>query len=234
MLHRLTAALIASMFLVQTPAPQREYVAFRVDDARVIAVLKTIDTPGRQRKESEVSNPPVAMYGFPIFDPPAEWLKYVPPTMRPGDRWRLDVGGGRLLDAVAERVVAGQAQCLGAVGVMMKITPEDAADFAAVRARYFIAREAAQGEPAPSNADNRIGFLPQSTVTAEMRAALETALGELLQREHPKIVKEAAADVRRMETSSLKSHRNLAGRWRRQDEALSRGQARLTYDIQGV
>jgi hypothetical protein len=233
MFHRLTAALL--VVLTPAPAPEtREYIAFRVDDERVIAVLKTHDEGARQMQGNEVSGKPAAAYGFTGFEPPPEWLKYVPPEMRPGARWKLDVGGGRMLDALAERVVGGQAQCSEAVAMMMRIAPEHAADFAAARARYFIAREAAKSEPLTTSADNRIGFLPQSAVTPEMRGALETALDELMRREHPKIVKEAADDVRRMQTNRFKSHRILVERWRRQDDALVRGETRLAYDIQGV
>jgi hypothetical protein len=233
MFHRLIAALL--VVLAQKPALEpRDYIAFRLDDERVIAVLKTIDDPGPQRKEQEVSSPPAASYGFPIFEPPAEWLKSVPPTMRTGARWKVDVGGGRTLDAIAERVVGGQPQCSGAVGMLLRIAPERAAEFAAVRPRYYVAREATTSETAPANPDSRIGFLPQSAATPEMRGALEIALGDLMRREHPKIVKEAEEDVRRMETSGLKSHKNLVERWRRQDAALSRGETRLAYDIQGV
>jgi hypothetical protein len=124
MFHRLIAALL--VVLAQKPALEpRDYIAFRLDDERVIAVLKTIDDPGPQRKEQEVSSPPAASYGFPIFEPPAEWLKSVPPTMRTGARWKVDVGGGRTLDAVAERVVGGQPQCSGAVGMLLRIAPSE-------------------------------------------------------------------------------------------------------------
>lgn len=229
--YRIAIALVA--VLVQPSDPPREYVAFRVDDERVIAVLKTFDDSGVERRENGVSEKSVAAYGFPMFEPPATWLKFVPAAIRPGDRWRLHVSGERAVDAVAERVVGGQAQCLGAVGMLMRIVPEHARDFAAIRWRYFVAREAASSQPAPA-AENRIGFLPESVATPELRAAVESALGDLLRREHPKIVKEAADDVTRIEASGLKSHKKLAERWRRQDDALSRGQARLTYDIQGV
>jgi hypothetical protein len=212
------------------PSADGMRVAFRLDPQQVIVPM-TI-TPGvtsRQQPQARVEEP-LARYGFPVFDLPDSWSDLRPADVRSGDRWIIHVAEGARVVGVVEAIVGGNLGCNDAVGVRIRVTPEAADTFAALPARYFVA-EPARNTPA-STGGVRSGVRWLATrLTPESRARLESRLAALLERELPGVRAESEDDIARMTTGDRASQQR-ARRIRARDEALLRGAARITYDVQ--
>ena len=214
----------------QEPAGGSPFIAFRVDGTHAIATLKVIDAGARQITDG-LSPEPMARYGFSYLDLPEAWRQYIPADIRAGERWLIHTAPGKTVEADAERIVGGQLNCQDAAGALLRIVPEQSDGFAALPAKYFLAERAtATPSTAPDHAANvREIFTPSS---AGFRPGVESILIQVLARELPRIRAEAEPDVARMASSSVNYHRSWAQRVRAIDEAMERGDGKLTYDIQ--
>jgi hypothetical protein len=206
------------------------FVAFRVDDSHAIAVLKVLDET-LQPVDGSLSAPPAARFGFPYFTASATLQAQVSVAWRTA-RWQLHVAPGRALDATADRIVGGSANCQQAVAVLLTIAPAQQAQFKTVPHHYFVAE--AQDPPRLDGDAVRTGvrMLPAPALPADRRQSLESLLHDLLARDLPAVRDEADPEIERMASSTVPYHRSWAAERRRVDEALSRGAVRLSYDIQ--
>lgn len=230
------AALLASLLattgaLVTGQAARQEpnrsaFIAFRVDDLHAIATIATPDMESLQIEDG-LSPEPAARFGFRYFDLPEAWRGRVPTDLRAGARWLIHVAPGAAVQAEAERIVAGQPGCGQAIGMLLKVSPEHSDAFAKLPAKYFLAEPTASAAAASSSV--RAVSSPSSP---EFRRAVESTLNELLLRELPAIRAEAEPEVERMASSTVNYHRSWARDRRAVDEAMQRGEGKLTYDIQ--
>src|SRR5262245_35543623 len=205
------------------------FIAFRLDDTHAIATIKVTDTGAPQVTESLSPEPP-ARYGFRYFDLPAAWRELVPNGIREGERWLLHTSPGRIVQADAERIVGGQLTCSDAIGVLLRIAPEHVAAFNAVREKYFLSeRSTASPSTEPERSAVRTVLSPSGS---EFLQKLESTLTDFLSRELPGVRTEAGADAARMASSSVGYQRSWAERQRAMEDAMDRGEATLTYEIQ--
>ena len=214
----------------QTVQPEPAFVAFRVDDHRVVATLNVAEPLGRQVREG-LSAEPVARFGYRHFELPALWRDRVPAETRDAKRWTVHAGLGQAFEAEAERLVGGNAQCTEAVAVLLRIDGPRAEAFAALPARYFVAGPARHEAPAAAST-SPVRILPSPVFTPSQRQAFESTLNQLLTRELPQVRAETASDVARMAASSVGYHRSWARERQRLEDALTAGRARLRYEIQ--
>jgi hypothetical protein len=208
------------------PAAPDVLVGFRFDTQHVVATVKSeLSVPLPQLARDPVPMP-IAKYGYPIFDLPAELRKLVPSAIRAGDRWAIHTAPGQAFGATAEKIVLGEGGCSHLIGVLLKVDDRDAHAFAGVRARYF-AVERGDAEPAASE----LGELPASTVTPGTRATIDKALAALLERELPAVRAESRA-AWGLAASEVEDQRTWARGVLDAQEALARGAATLAYDAQ--
>ena len=229
-----SAAAIAAALLThapvagQTPAPEASFIAFRVDNSRVVATIKVTDTSTQQVTDG-VSAEPIARFGYRYFDPPALLREQHAADMRAGDRWLIHSAPGQAFHAETERVVGGNAGCQDAIGVLLRVVPEQAEAFGALRARYFLAERSTTSSKVESS--STLGVAP-SPSSAGFRRALESTLNALLVSELPRVRTETAGDVERMAASPVRYQRSWAHERQAVDEAMQRGRGKLRYDIQ--
>ncbi len=131
-----------------------------------------------------------------------------------------------------ERLVGGNLQCTEAVGVLLRVAPDQAGAFAKLPAKYFIAEASGNGAVVSAGTVSTVASEPTPALNAELRSALESNLTDLLNRELPNVLAEAQPDHVRMAASSVGSHRSWARERQQMDEALKQGRATLTYDVQ--
>lgn len=214
----------------QESPPEPVVVAFRVDANQVIATLKVFDTSAKQIRDG-LSAEPMARFGYRYFDPPAAWREQGAVDMRAGDRWLIHSAPGQAFRAEAERIVGGNAGCQDAIGVLLRVVPEELAAFTAVRAKYFLAERSRSPQPSKAESGSTVGVATPPSIT-ESRRALESTLGALLARELPRIRADAATDIARMASSSVDYHRSWARHQQAVEEGMQAGRGVLTYDIQ--
>jgi hypothetical protein len=205
-----------------------EYVAFKVDDQRLIAsVLLREPTPGQVREG--VSPRPAARYGYQYFTIPA-WWRERPFVAPPSGRWTVHLSPQSVIDATAEDVVGGYTACQEAVGVLLRPLPEHLKTLTASAARYFVASPS--GAAFPSRSDrSSIGAIPLPP-SSRWQAPVEAALDAMLARELPRVRSEAAAELSKMEASTVGYHRSWARELRRVETAMERNEGRREYDVQ--
>jgi hypothetical protein len=230
------ATLAAGMTAASAPTPRArqprspaEFVAFRVDDAHAIAAIKVLDDISTRTGLGHVTAHPPARYGFPHFEPWPELRDRVPPEIRSTATWVLHVGARLRLRAATERIVGANAHCQDAVGILLRVVPDDAAAFAATRARYYLAEA---GGTASSPAPSGVMQQAEATLTTGQRAVLEQILDGLRQQELPKIRSERDDVLQRMAESAVASQRRAAAERQRIDAEVAAGRARLDYDVQ--
>jgi hypothetical protein len=214
----------------QAPGPESSFVAFRVDGSRVVATIKVME-PTAEQVTDGLSAEPMARFGYRYFDPPDRWLEQSAADMRAGDRWLIHSGPGQAFQAETERGVGGNAGCQEAMGVLLRVVPEQSATFAALPTKYFLAERSTTPPSSKAELSSIVGVSP-SPSTAEFRRALESTLSALLARELPRVRTEAAAALARRGSSPVAYHRSWARQQQAVDEAMQRGRGKLTYDIQ--
>jgi hypothetical protein len=121
--------------------------------------------------------------------------------------------------------------CQDAIGVLLRIVPEQSEAFTAIPARYFVA-ERATATPKSSPDSSPTVRAITSPSSSRFRPAVESILNEILARELPRLRAEAEPHVSGMASSSVNYHRSWAQRVRAIEDAMQRGDGRLTYDIQ--
>src|SRR4051812_4572506 len=230
-----TAATLGAVLLTYaTPAGQdlgrgSTFVAFRVDGTHAIATLKVIETSAAGA--GGPTGEPAAQYGFRYFDAPAEWRAQVDADARLGERWLVHASAGQQLQAEAERIVGGSFGCQDAIGVLLRVAPESAGAFAALRARYFVAERAHAGQSPQRATGSAVGPVRSPSADAFKRA-LDATLEGLLARELPRVRADAEPDIARNASSPDEALRSSARQQRAIDEALQRGRGQLRYDVQ--
>jgi hypothetical protein len=230
LLTSLFAVLVSTGVGPQAQVPRAaEYLAFRVDDERLVATVLVRDPTPPQIREG-LSPAPAARYGYPHFAVPSWWQERQPFEVPQADRWAVHVSPDDVIDAVAEEVVGGYSGCQEAVGVLLRAMPPHASTLAASPARYFVASPSTPGSVVTTGA-SAIGTRPVPS-SAEWRAAIEAALDELLARELPRVRSEAAPALSRMESSTVGYHRSWARERRRVETAMERGESERVYDVQ--
>jgi hypothetical protein len=209
----------------QAPAP--EYIAFRVDDERLIATLLVREPAAPQIRDGFPLRP-AARYGYPHVAVPDSWRER-PFSVPPQERWVVHVSPGSVIEATAKEVVGGYAGCEEAIGVLLQTDARNAKLLAASPARYFVAApsDATPRMTAPSPIGPRA--VPSSS---EWRASIETVLDDLLAHELPRVRSETDAELSKMEASTVGYHRSWARELRRVEIAMERNEGRRQYDIQ--
>jgi hypothetical protein len=206
----------------QQPQPAgREFIAFRVDDRHVIAVMAELH--GRTPDQSGIQ--PAAQYGFPYRDADAAAIAAIPPSAMSVKRWVVHLPGGRRVNALTDRAVQGSPSCSSLAGLLLTIEDPDRAMFASVREKYFVAEPQ---PPAFAAGPPRSAAVPPPID----RPQLDALLKSLLDRELPRVREEAAEEIDRMAASTVGYHRRWAEERRRFDAALTSGQARVVDDVQ--
>ena len=213
----------------QSPASSPEYIAFRVDAERVIATLWVQDVEGPQVREG-LSPPPVARFGYEYFEPPDYWR--VQSDDKAGDRWVIHTAPGQAFEATVERRVGGYVGCEQGVGVLLRVAPQQARAFAAVRPRYFVATPGPAETAKSAAARSDVRTLPASNLTPDVHRSIESVLETTLARELPRVRSEAAPSLARELTAQYRIDRAWARERQQIEEAMERGQGRLRYDVQ--
>ena len=202
------------------PAPT-EFVAFRVDDRHLIAVIGEVSDAVASEEAREV----VAAYGFRHGDAnPAVVAEQIPSAPIGIKRWTVRLAYGGTVTAAAGRLVQGSAMCSNKAGILMRVEDADAAAFAAQKEKYFVVEPFAGARPAPP--------LPPAALPGIDKAHLQALLNDLLSREFPAVRERARDEVERLASSDVAYHRNWARGRQRLDAAIAAGQARLQYDTQ--
>jgi hypothetical protein len=137
-----------------------------------------------------------------------------------------------VFEATVQRRVGGYLGCEQGVGVLLRVAPEHATAFAAVRARYFVAARASAETPNAAPARSAIRTLPGSTLTPDVRRSIESILDTTLARELPGVRSEAAPFLARGLTASYRSTRAWARQRLQIEDAMQRGQGQLHYNVQ--
>lgn len=230
-------ALATALILGMTPLRSQpavsspEYIAFRVDAERVLAHLRTLPNVDGPQVRTGLSPRPVAKFGYEHFDPPEYWQ--VAKEHSVGDRWTIHTAPGRTFDATVERNVGGYLGCQESTGVLLKVAPAQAAAFAAVRPRYFVAMPDEAQTPSPAGSPSSVRTLPASTLTPDVLRSIESILETTLARELPAVRLEFAPMLER--TSSQHHYRSVRVWARRRlqiEDALEDGEGKLRYDVQ--
>lgn len=233
MAARLSVAVLAvmggtSLLSQEQTAPVAEYIAFRVDDHRLVATTLLREATSGQARDEQATRP-AARYGYAHFAVP-EWWRERPFVEPPLGRWMVHIAPGTAIEATAEEVVGGYAQCQEAIGVLLRANPRHASLLADSPARYFVASPSTSGS-FPPNQPSAIGPRPAPSSPA-WRASVESVLDELLARELPKVTTAAAPTLTKMEASSVGYHRSWARERLRIDAAMTRSEATREYDVQ--
>jgi hypothetical protein len=213
----------------QQPGPASGFVAFRVDGNHVIATLKVLGIS--KQVTTGLSAEPMARFGYRYFEPPADWREENAADMRAGDRWLIHSAPGQAFQAETERIVGGNAACQDAIGVLLRVVPEQSDAFTVLPVKYFLAERSMSQQPPKAESASAVRVAP-SPSTPEFRRGLESTLNALLARELPRVRADAAPDVARMASSPVGYHRTWARQQQAVDEAMRSGHGTLTYDIQ--
>ena len=226
----MTAALLTGVTAAgQQRGPASGFVAFRVDGNHVVATLKVL---GISKQVTDgLSAEPMARFGYRYFEPPPEWREENAADMRAGDRWQIHAGPGQAFQAETERIVGGNAACQDAIGVLLRVVPEQSDAFSALPAKYFLAERSTALQPSKTESGSVVR-VASSPSTAGFRRALESTLNALLARELPRVRADAAPGLARMASSPVGYHRSWARRQQAVEEAMQTGRGALTYDIQ--
>jgi hypothetical protein len=171
----------------------------------------------------------LAKFGYPIFDLPDSLQTRVPSSIRLGERWSIHTGTGQVFEALVERFVVGEAGCSKMLAAVMKVDDGQASAFAKVRSKYYVADRLSAPrttEPSP------LGELPATTITPEIRRAIDATLATLVIRELPTVRAEANKWLAQMSESEAAGDRSWARMVLRSHETLSKGAATVTYDAQ--
>jgi len=222
-----SALLIGATTAGQQPGPASGFVAFRVDGNHVIATLKVLGIS--KQVTAGLSAEPMARFGYRYFEPPADWREENAADMRAGDRWLIHSAPGKAFQAETERIVGGNAGCQDAIGVLLRVVPEQSDAFSALSVKYFLAERSISPWKAESGSAVRVAPSPS---TAAFRRALESTLNALLARELPRVLADAAPGLARMASSPVGYVRSRARQQQTVDEAMQAGRGALTYDIQ--
>jgi len=214
----------------QEPALGSAFVAFRVDGNRAIATLRVVDIATRQVKDG-LSAEPMARFGYRYFDPPAPWREQGVADMPPGERWLIHSAPGQVFQAETERLVGGNAGCQDAIGVLLRVVPEQSDAFSALPAKYFLAERSLTLHALKAASGSTVG-VARSPATPEFQRALRSTLDSLLVRELPGVQADAAQGLARMASSPVGYHRSWARQLQAVEDAMRGGRGKLTYDIQ--
>jgi hypothetical protein len=136
------------------------------------------------------------------------------------------------VDAIADRIVGGNAGCNGALGVLLRIESNHMREFASWPARYFIAEPRNGARLPQAKGASPVTVLPESTVAPQLRRILEMKLNALMTRELPNVQIESAPELSRMASSPVGYHQSWARERRTTLQALAGGGGRLWYDVQ--
>ena len=213
------AVLAAARTIAQSPTALPDYIAFRLDDHRAIAIVAVFDDASARQVREGLSRSPAARYGFAFHDVPTRWRARVPDAVATTDLWTLHTSPGRQVAAIADRIVGGSAQCRSAVGVLLEIPPEHRDEFSRVSSHYFVAAPAVHAPVAVPR--SRLGSFPLE-LSSTQRQQVEELLSDVLRRELPAVASKAAVDAPGQRDP------NRA----RIDAALVAGGGRLAYDVQ--
>jgi hypothetical protein len=223
------AVVVCSAGLPHSQTAVTEYIAFRVDDHRVIATVFVREPTPPQIRDG-LSSRPAARYGHSHFAVPSWWRDRQPFDIPSSGRWLVQLSAGRMIEAVAKEVVGGYAGCEEAVGVLLDVDPSHSKALAGSPSRYFIASPS-DGGPRALTEPSPIGARPVPT-SPEWRASVEAVLDDLLARELPPVRAKAAPVLSKMEASSVGYHRSWARERRRVETALENNEGRRQYDVQ--
>jgi len=214
------ALLAGDAFLVAQPAPSTtEFIAFRVDDRHVVAVVGETgdgpdDRPGREA---------ISTFGFPFRDAePAVGAK-IPPPVAAAKQWTIDLGVGRRLTAEFDRLVQGSASCTGLAGVLLRVD-DPQRQFLNTREKHYVAEPSGATRPASRERPARPAPID--------RPQIDSLLGDLLTRELPAMTSGAKEEIDRFASSESEDHRAWARSRRQIDDAMASGKAQLQYDVQ--
>lgn len=209
-----------------TAEPPAAWVAFRLDAAHVVAVLRVLETQGPQPSAPHAT--PLARYGFTIGGAAPSVADEARLPVVGGDSWLVHAAPGRVVPATAVRLVAGDTGCQSAVGALLRV-PADADALAATRGRnYFLATRGRATAPASASTLGPV----TTPASRQFRAAVERQLDALLRDALPQVRQDAADEIARMARSAVEYHRAWAGPWPGIDAALDRGEARRRDDVQ--
>jgi hypothetical protein len=224
----LVTVIVVALALAHTQQARAPgYIAFRVDDQRIIAtVLVRASTPPQIREG--LAPRPMARYGYAHFALPA-WWRSRPFSVPPQERWAVHVSPGVVIEATAKEVVGGYASCEEAIGVLLQTDVRNSKLLAMSPARYFVASPSAAASRAAAPSPIGPRAVPSSS---QWRTSIEAVLDELLTRELPRVRSEAAAGVLKMEASTVGYHRSWARELRRVEIAMERKEGRRQYDVQ--
>lgn len=223
-----TVAVVAFAAVRAQQAPAPEFIAFRVDDERLIATL-LVREPRPPEIREDLSPRPAARYGYAHFAVP-DWWRERPFSVPPQERWAVHLSPDSVIEATAKEVVGGYAGCEEAIGVLLQTDARNSKLLAASPARYFVAAPS-DATPRATAVPSRVGarVVPSSP---DWRASIEAALDDLLTRELPRVRSETAAELSKMEKSTVGYHRSWARERRRIEAAMERNEGRRQYDIQ--
>ena len=219
--HRRFAVAASVVFLAvcrfahgQAPSPEFGYIAFRVDDRRLIANILVRNVSLPQVRE-DLSPHPLARYGYKHFELPRSWLD-LPTDIRSGDRWLVHTSPARVIEATVDRLVGGYVGCEEGIGALLRVAAHDLNAFTATREKYFIAAPAAFDNASTATMRSS-ATVSRPQLTPDERRSLELTLNQLMARELPRIQSEAAS---------------WAQERRQIDDAMERGLSQLKYDVQ--
>ncbi len=222
--------LAAATLYGQSPSPASEYIAFRVDADQVVAtvLVRDVNLPQVHKGLSPV---PVAQLGYRYFEPPDYWGD-LRTDHKVGDRWLIQTAPGQVFQATVDRRVGGYLMCEEAVGVLLRVAPQQAEAFREVQARYFVASPAAAETPDATSLRSGVRTLPAYTLTPQVRRSLESVLGATLARELPRVRSQAAPSLASALTGTYRQHQSWARERLQIEEAMESGRGRLQYNVQ--
>jgi hypothetical protein len=87
-LYLILAFIVAATVLNGQSQSPPEYIAFRVDDGRVIATVLVRDDSDRPQVREGLSPRPIAQFGYEHFEPPEAWGN-LQTDHRAGHRWLM-------------------------------------------------------------------------------------------------------------------------------------------------
>jgi hypothetical protein len=230
LLSSLAFILAAATVAGQSPSPSSEHIAFRVDAERVVATVLVRDV-NRPQVRKGLSRPPVARFGYEYFEPPDYWGD-LRNDHKVADRWLIHTAPGQVLQATVERRVGGYVGCEEAVGVLLRVAPQQTKTFGAIHTRYFVATPAPAETPGATTLRSTIRTLPADALTPDVRRSLESILSETLARELPRVRSEAAPFLTRGLTAGYRQDRSWARERLQIEESMERGRGRLHYNLQ--
>jgi hypothetical protein len=211
--------------------PDPPYIGFRVDDNRLIAMIKVDIQPSLPELRAGLSAPPAARFGYQYIDPPPGWHEALVDRARALGLRTVHAAPGHTFTADIDRVVVGNHQCSDAIGVLLRVTPDRSSEFAALSTKYFLVDAATRSSVDPGTA-SRVSIAPRPVLADDVRRALESKLNQLLARELPRVQQEAGDELVRHAANPVDYHQKWARERREVDDALAGGRGRLSYDVQ--